>query len=268
MKHDKFFRKNPVFTGKDLDDHLSSLGEVGSRTKESLLTYHRMTGRIIMIRRGLYAVIPPGANPDTYPVDPFLLASKLRPDAVLSYHTALEFHGNAYSIHSLVTYSASRPLGLLAFQLSVYRGTKFNKTLIRLGKEHFDVSIKEIRGQDLRVTSRERTLVDVLDRPELSGSWEEIWRSLESVRFYNLDKIVEYALLLGNATTGAKVGFFLETHREDYWVEDYHLNELHSIRPKQPHYLSRARRESGRFVSKWNLVVPQQVLDQSWGEVL
>lgn len=30
---------------------------------------------------------------------------------------------------------------------------------------------------ELRVASLERTLVDVLDRPDLAGSWEEVWRS-------------------------------------------------------------------------------------------
>jgi predicted transcriptional regulator of viral defense system len=72
---------------------------------------------------------------------------------------------------------------------------------------------------ELRIASLERTLVDALDRPDLSGSREEIWRSLESVEFFNLDKVVEYGLLLGNATTGAKVGFFLEQHRKPLMEE-------------------------------------------------
>ena len=121
---------------------------------------------------------------------------------------------------------------------------------------------------DLRVTSLERTLVDVLDRPHLSGSWEEIWRSLESVEFFDLDKVVEYALLLENATTAAKVGFFLEQHREPLMVDDRYLKTLHDLRPRQPHYLDRAKRKSGRLVSEWNLVVPKEVLEQAWGEVL
>ncbi len=109
---------------------------------------------------------------------------------------------------------------------------------------------------------------DVLDRPDLSGSWEEIWRSLESVGFFDLDKVVEYALLLGNATTGAKVGFFLEQHREPLMVEDRHLKALHDMCPRQPHYWDRSRRKSGRLVSEWNLVVPREVLERAWGDVL
>ena len=268
MKHDAFFRNHSVFTGKELAGHLESLGEVGRRAQEALLAYYRKTGRVVQVRRGLYAVIPPGAAPDSYPVDPFLVAARLTPDAVLSYHTALEFHGKAHSVYTHLTYSASRPLGPLTFRAHVLRGAKFSKALLLLGKEHFGVSTAERSGQELRVTSLERTLVDVLGRPDLSGSWEEIWRSLESVEFFDLDKVVAYVRLLGNATTGAKVGFFLEQHRESLMVEDRHLRALRDLRPQQPHYLDRAKRASGRLVAEWNLVVPREVLERAWGEVL
>jgi predicted transcriptional regulator of viral defense system len=268
MKHDEFFRKHPVFTGEELSKHLSSHGEFGRRAQEALLAYHRKTGRIIRIRRGLYAVIPAGADADSYPVDLFLVAAKLTPDAVLSHHTALEFYGKAYSFLTNFIYSASRPLNLLTFRSHIFRGTKFPQALLRAGKEHVEVSTAESAGLEIWITSLERTLVDVLNRPDLSGSWEEIWRSLESIEFFDLDKVVEYALLLKNRTTGAKVGFFLEQHRELLMVEDCHLKALHDLQPRQPHYLDRTKRKSGHLVSEWNLVVPIEVLERTWGEVL
>ncbi|MDZ7837948.1 MAG: hypothetical protein U5N58_08345 [Actinomycetota bacterium] len=30
----------------------------------------------------------------------------------------------------------------------------------------------------------------------LSGTWEEIWRSLESIEFFDLDQVLAYVLLL------------------------------------------------------------------------
>lgn len=268
MKHDQFFRKHPVFTAEDLAEHLSSHGEVGGRAQEALLAYHQKVGRVVRIRRGLYAVIPSGADSGAYPIDPFLIAAKLAPDSVLSHHSALEFHGKAYSVHTHITYSASRPPGPMAFRSHVFRGTRFPHALLRAGKAHVGVSTAERADMEVRVASLERTLVDILGRPDLSGSWEEIWRSLELVEFFDLDKVVEYALLLGNATTGAKVGFFLEQHRGALMVEDCHLKALHDLRPRQPHYLDRAKRTSGRLVSEWNLVVPREVLERAWGEVL
>jgi predicted transcriptional regulator of viral defense system len=268
MKHDEFFRKHPVFAGADMAGYLSSQGEVGGRAQETLLAYHRRTGRLVRIRRGLYAVVPPGSDPDSFPIDPFLVASKLTEDAVLSYHTALEFYGRAYSIHDHFVYSASRPLGSTRFRSHIFRGTRSPEALRRAGEARFGVLTEERAGMNLRVTSLERTLVDVLDRPWLSGGWEEIWRSLESVEFFDLDKVVEYALLLKNATTVAKVGFLLEQHRELWMVEDSHLMKLHDLRPRQPRYLDRSKRETGRLVEDWNLVVPVAVLERSWGEVL
>ena len=93
LKHDIFFRQHPVFTGDELAVHLASIGSNGVRTQEKLLGYHAKAGRLRRVRQGMYAVIPPGVDGDTYPVDPYLLAARLTPDAVLSHHTALEFHG-------------------------------------------------------------------------------------------------------------------------------------------------------------------------------
>jgi len=117
-------------------------------------------------------------------------------------------------------------------------------------------------GQDIRVASLERSLVDVLDRPDLGGGWEEIWRSAESVEYYDISQVVEYALLLRNATTAAKVGFFLEQHQEQLTVEASQLDRLREVRSRQPHYLERGR--SGRLVAAWNLIVPEEVLNRTW----
>ena len=268
MKHEEFFRKHPVFTARELTEHLSTSGGVGPRTREALLSYHKKRGRIVPVRRGLYAVIPPGADPDSYPVDLVLIAAKLAKDAVLSHHTALEFHGRAYSLYEHYTYSASRPLKSVTFRSHVFSGVKFPKALHLAGKEDYGVSIVDRAGLKVRVTSLERTLVDVLNRPDISGSWEEIWRSLESVEFFDLDKVVEYVYLLKNATTAMKVGFFLEQNRESLMVEDRFLDPLQELRPQQPHYLDRNKRTSGRLISKWNLIIPIEILERAWGEVL
>ena len=267
VKHDAFFRRHLVFRGEQLAEHLSSGGEAGARTQESLVAYHTRTGHLVRIRWGLFAVIPLGADSDTYPIDPFLIASRLTQDAVLSHHTALDFHGRAYSVWRRLTYVASRPLEPLTFRHHVYRGARFPEALVRAGREQFGVSTAERAGMSLRVTSLERTLVDVLHRPHISGGREEIWRSLETVEFFDLDSVVEYVLLLGKATTVSKVGYYLEEHRESLMVEERHLNALRSQRPRQTHYVDRRRSGDGSLVAAWNLVVPTEVVERSWAKV-
>jgi predicted transcriptional regulator of viral defense system len=268
MKLNEFLSQHDVFTVEELDLFLSEKGSGKPSTRKALLTYYRKQGRIVPVRRGLYAVIPFGSLPDSSPVDPYLLAAKMTNDAVLAYHTALEFHGKAYSVYTRLHYLTTRrslPVRFRSYEIS---GVPVPRSLRAKGMEMFGVVRHKRFRVELRVTSLERTFVDVLDRPELTGSWEEIWRSLESVEFFDIDQVVEYVLLLENATTAAKVGFFLEQHKKTLMVDDVHLQPLRKLRPQRPHYLIRRKRQGGRLVKEWNLMVPDEILNQSWGEVL
>ena len=264
----KFLSLHAVFTVEELDRFLSERGSDNPNTRRSLLTYYRKQGRIIPIRRGLYATVPVGGDPTSSPVDPYLVAAKLTRDAVLAYHTALAFHGKAYSVHMLLHYMSAGKSIPLMFQGHQFIRAPVPSALRAKGEEMFGVTRRNRSGVKVRVTNLERTLVDVLDRPDLTGSWEEIWRSLESVEFFDLDQVIAYVLLLENATTAAKVGFFLEQHREALMLEDVHLEPLRSIRPRQPHYFVRGKRDDCRWVGEWNLMIPVEILNRSWEETL
>jgi predicted transcriptional regulator of viral defense system len=192
----------------------------------------------------------------------------MTPDAVLAYHTSLEFHGKAYSVYTRLHYVTVRKSLPLKFQSYEIRGVPVPHPLRAKGKEMFGVESHKRSEVELRVTNLERTLVDLLDRPELTGSWEEIWRSLESVEFFDLDQVVEYVHLMDNATTAAKVGFFLEQNRETLMVDDAYLDALLKLRPRQPHYLIRGNRKRCQWIKGWNLMIPVEILTRSWGEVL
>lgn len=261
-----FFSTHPVFTRAELAGLPQKEKARSPKTREALLAYHQQQGHILRVRRGLYCVVPPGANPATCPVDAYLLAAKMTDDAVLAYHTALEFHGKAYSIFEELQYLTARAARPVTFRSYRFRPVRFPTKLTAKNKALFGVKEMDRTGISVRATTLERTLVDVLNRPDLAGGWEEIWRSLETVEFFDLDVVVQYALLLENATTAAKVGFFLEQHKDRLMVEERHLDRLRARRPREPHYLARGRR-GGRLVSQWNLVVPVEVLERSWAEV-
>jgi predicted transcriptional regulator of viral defense system len=263
-----FLSRHEVFTVEELDQFLSEKGSGNPNTRKALLTYYRKQGRILPVRRGLYAVVPLGSSPDSSPVDIYLLAAKMAPDAVLGYHTALEFHGKAYSVYNRLHYLSARRSLPVKFRSFEIKRVSVPQSLRAKGQEMFGVVRRRRSGSDLRATSLERTLVDALDRPDLTGSWEEIWRSLESVEFFDIEQIVEYVLLLKNATTAAKVGFFLQQHKEALMVDDAQLQPLRKLRPRQPHYLMRGKRKGGRWVKEWNLMVPDEILNQSWAEML
>ncbi|MFP4166443.1 MAG: type IV toxin-antitoxin system AbiEi family antitoxin domain-containing protein [Opitutales bacterium] len=264
VKLEEWFSKRPVFTLDEVRAWLDRRYSQNERTRESLLSYHLKAGHLVRVKRGLYAVVPPGSAPETTPVDPWLVAAKSAEDSVLAYHTALELHGKARSVFEKFYFQTSKPVRTTTFRGHRFVGVLFPKPLRERGREFFATTIMERSGIEYRATSLERTLVDLHARPDLGGGWEEIWRSLESVEYFDLDLIADYVELLSNRTTAAKVGWFLERHAEALMVEERHLERLRKLRPKQPHYMERSR--PGTLVGNWNLVVPKALFNHSGEE--
>ncbi len=268
MKISDFLFQHKVFRLEELDQYLSGDGKNNHHTRNNLLRYYQSKGRLISVRRGLYLVVPPGSSLNEVSFDAYLLAAKMTPDAVLGYHTALEFFGKANSVFFVCHYLSGYRSQPLQFRSNTFTAVTVPRVLHVKGKELFGITTRERDGVQIRVTNFERTLVDVLDRPELSGSWEEKWRSLENIEFFDIDQVVEYVQLLDNATTAAKVGFFLQQHKEQLMVDDKYLNKLKALCPKSPHYLDGHSGKENRLIKEWNLIVPEQILRKTWEEIL
>jgi len=266
----EFFRTRPIFTTAEFYDFVRKHGgSLNRQTQRNVLHHFTRRGVISSIRRGIYCSVPPGTDRQSCPVDGYLLASKLAENAVIAYHAALELHGRSYSLQNHITYVTDRHAAGRVFQ---FRDIRFRSVmpaaaLVRARREDFGVTSVERLGQSIRVTNLERTLVDVLDRPKLSGGWEEIWRSLETVPYFDLDVIVEYALLLGKHKTIALVGLYLEQHAKALMVTDAHLSKLQRQRPREPQYVRSRAGEPTSLVSRWNLIVPESITKKLWEEM-
>lgn len=259
-----FFESNPVFRHEDFVAVHTAPGR-SPTTSNNLLAKHVATGRLLRIRKGLYATVPRGISPALAHPDPYLVASHLTPDAVVAFHAALQFHGTAYSVWRRIHYLTSKRARPLTF-----RGQEFvpvqAPSPVR-SRRDFGGGVATVShaGGTVRVTTLERTLVDVLAAPARSGGWEEVWRSLEMVEYFNLADVVAHVRAAGSALTAARVGFFLEQHREALMVEERHLEPLRAQAPRQPRYLDHTRTR-GRLVPTWNLIVPPSVVARTWEE--
>jgi predicted transcriptional regulator of viral defense system len=257
----EFFATHPIFTH---EEYLRVIGAARSpRSADSALNRQVAAGKIVHVRRGIYATVPPGIGPESFELDPFLLATKLAPDATVAYHAALQLRGKAFTVwrrFAVLTRSHLRPVSFQGNDLFAVQPPRALDGRPNLGG---GIASLPHAGGIVRVTTLERTLVDVLDAPELGGGWEEIWRSLERIERLDLAAVVSHALDLGSALTIARVGFFLDQHRETFGIDPAELEPLRARAPRQPRYLD-GTREAGRLVKAWNLVVPERVLHRAW----
>ena len=265
MRSNDFFEIRPVFTHREFVSAHTATGR-SKHTSNTLLRKHVAGGRLLRVRRGIYAVVPRGVDSKRAVVDPYQVATKLADGSTVAYHAALQFHGKAYSVSRRVHYLArqrSRPFSFRGIEYAAVRVAPSLRTRRDLGGGILE---QPHAGGMVRVTTLERTLVDLLDSPEKGGGWEELWRSLEMVEFFDLDAVIEYTRKLGSAIAAARVGFFLEQHCKSLMVEEDHLARLRKLAPGEPRYFDPKRRP-GKYLPEWNLIVPDSILRRRWEEV-
>jgi predicted transcriptional regulator of viral defense system len=262
----QFLRKNPVFTYDAFARAVSDGHERNKNTIKALLAHHIQQGHIVRVRRRLFAAIPMGADAETYPINPYLIAGYATPDAVIAYHSALSFYQMTYSASYRFIYLTQHQSSRFDFRSESYEGVRFPTSLVQQHQENIFTHIEDVQGLNVRVTNLERTLVDVLDKLKLGGGWEEIWRSLEMIDRIKVNQVAEYALLLNNATTVAKVGFYLSQRRQELNVASNVLLKLRKHCPRSPHYVDSIARKDGKLLDDWNIIVPKSLIIKNWEE--
>ena len=265
MKPIDFFSTHPAFTRDEFATAISDGRRALSTTVDSHLGLYLRAGRIGRVKRGVFFAARPGDAVANSPVDFLLVASRLAPDAVLGYHTALEAHGYAQSVFERFFFLTQHKVKTVTFRGRAFVPVTPPQVLQRKELSNTLTVELERRGLMYRVTSLERTAVDVLDRPDLAGGLEEAWRSLSAIPLLDLRVVVDYVRLRNLATLAAKVGLFLERHKDHFSVPARVLEELQSLRPRAPHYLERSTR--GKLVPTWNLIVPAVLLEREWEAV-
>ena len=264
----EFFEQHPVFTHDECRQYLIAQGTDNVNTQRELLSYHLKKKNIVRIRREVYASLPISSrqSAESFQVDPYLIAGRISNDAVLAYHAAFDFYGVSYSLYHQLTYMSQSHIRPFTFQQTKYICISFPKSLIDQRCMDVEVINADRQGLRIKVTSLERSIVDALDCPNEAGGWEEIWRTAEHIPILNLDKVIKYAKLLNNATTFAKLGFFLEQFNDQFKVSEQTLNLLEKMKPSSVHYLERSKRESGKLFKRWNLIVPNYIVERNWEE--
>ena len=207
-------------------------------------------GDIARPRRGLYvATWGPGSDGSLNMADRYIIASKVREEYYLGFHTALELHGCAYSWFNsiIVCLRPGAQFRPFEFQGSTYIPAL--TTLSRLGTEVIDRN-----GHQVTVSNPTRTFVDCLDRPHLAGGWEEVMKSLESLPGVQDDELVSALQAFDKKVLFRKAGRVLELLGTDMYYEgvlESVNDELMERSGGQPLYMD--RNAPGPLNKRWNV---------------
>lgn len=251
-----FFAANAVFTRAE---YAEAVGRTSTdAVVSSMLAHHLRAGNISRVARGVYASVPPHLSAATYRADPFLAATRLRKDAVIAYHGALNLHGCCYSITTRMQ-AISKGKPATVYGRDIYcqfvhppRGFNPSDSIVTFTRY----------GLEVRCTTIERTIVDVVDRYHFTGGADEIFNSLDFVPRVDFSALLTHVRTLGKAVVAGVIGYWLERYQEDLRVPDHVLQELDAMKPSQARYAMGTKPGYGKLAKTWNVYLPFEIVEE------
>ncbi len=247
-----FLEQHHVFS---LDEFRGELGE--GRTAYNLLVRATKNGLADRVMRGVY-VSRSGRFAELEP-DPFLVVAAVSSEAVMIYHSALELHGLAHSPSRRVQFWTSSKTPGFTYRDFDFRRYELPSSLSDTDAVLWTTLVRRPDGL-ARATSRERTLVDCMNRADLAGGLEEVLRSVAGLPYVDASNVLAYLKRLDSPTATARTGWVLEQRAREWYVGEDALDEMRSTLSKGPYYLTRSN-ETGTWVPQWRLYLPRNATE-------
>jgi len=240
MKFSEYLSTHHAFTTSDL---MASMDSPTAAEKQLRLAIR--AGKVRRARRGL--LVSNYGPFEGAVIDPPELIAALDKDAVASYHSALELYGVAHNVSFVYQFRSDAIKSRFAFGVVRYLPAG------RVGDTKW--KLKRTNTTYVRLTTREQTIVDCLDKPSRAGGVEEVVRSLTALFYVDVEELIT---LVGQRTpaTASRVGWLLEQKADDWMVSKDQLAPVESMLGSGPYRLGRPGPEGTCWSKRWRLLLP------------
>lgn len=232
----------PVFSMKEVNTLYAN--ERTARVALGKLLKEKM---VYKIRNGLYTCVS-GENGGPV-ANRFQIASAITSSSYVSHHTAFEYYGITdqvfYEIH------VGSETRFHDFDFDGYR-YHYVKKGINEGIDSPDFS------GGIRITNKERTIVDSIKDLNLIAGLEEVLMCVTSFKNLNEDKLLQYLSAYGSTFLYQKLGFIFEQYQLEMGVSANFLKVCKNKSGNAKRYLTNGINEPA-YSGEWKLVYPKDM---------
>ena len=241
--------QTPIFTMEYVDKYYSNIESARSAVKR-LIKY----GMIQKIRNNMYTCISGETNAPV--ASRFQIASAITPTAYISHHTALEYYGIIDQVYYDVYVSSETRFSEFEFEGYFYHYVP----------SHLQAGVEEIKyGGGIRITDKERTLVDnIKDMDRISGI-EVVLSMIEGMYHLKEEKILDYLNGYENQFLFQKTGFLLWDYKDNLGLSEEFFEVCKAKIGKSKRYLTNDNYK-GIYDDRWKIVVPANLKQLRNGE--
>ena len=243
--------KHPVFSVDTLQSYYNNKESARTALKRLI-----SKGMVTKIRRNLYTCI--SGETDAPVANRYQIASAITPTSYVTHHTAMEYYGITDQVFYEVYVASETTFNTFSFDGYTFRHVK---TGFLDGVENVKYS------GNIRVTDKERTILDSIKDMDKIAGMEEVIAGIQSVKRLDEAKLVHYLELYGNQFLYQKAGFLFGQMKQELGLTDMFFSLCKAMAGKSTRYLS-SDHQNGTFNAEWNLVVPSNVFVTKNGGVL
>jgi predicted transcriptional regulator of viral defense system len=208
---------------------------------------------LIRLERGLYLIVPFEAGQEgKWTSDPYILASKLISPYYISHWSAVSYWGWTEQIpNTIFVTSTARKFSIEKTILNTaFRFIKVNED------KFFGITEEWTSNKKIKFSDKEKTVVDILDRPNFCGGIKEVAKCIKNAvkeNQINPQILTDYITKIDNRVVFKRLGYISEVLGifDQVWRNAWNgfISEGYS---KLDPSVGKVKRE---FDSKWNLIL-------------
>jgi predicted transcriptional regulator of viral defense system len=225
----------------------------GKNYQATLQSLHRLTnaGWLVSSGSGVYAIVSPEAGSEAIPAANRLVIGRALVGDVLYYFS----HDTALSVHNLITRPVPKVKISTPRRLKTKEVLKVKYNFIYTRPENIwgTESTWVSEGERISVSDPERTIIDSLARPDLSGGVVEVAAALKiGANKFDWERLIAYAKRFDNQAVKKRIGFLLELLE---LAEQPILDQLQSQISPSYALLEPYLPNDGHYFSRWKLKI-------------
>lgn len=232
--------KQRVFTLKDVT---MMTGNVS--TAKSLLSSYIRRGLVCRIRTDHYAITDIATG--LCGVSKYEIATAISPSAYISHHGAMEYHGHGHQLFSRMMVCSDTGFRDFSFDGIDY---VYHKSVTNVGVYSPSMDSR------VRVTDRERTVLDCIREIKYAGGLEELLHCLETIPYLEEKKLRDYLSVFDSAVLYKRTGFLLSLFNDNLELS---TDFFDTCREYSKESVSKITPASTKYISEWKLYVPENI---------
>lgn len=214
----------------------------------SLIDNYKNKKYIDSVRRNLFVALSLDSHQPI--ANRYKIASVITTSSYISHHTAFEYYGCSNQVFHEVYVSSEKK-----FTNFEYDDIAYTYVASRLN------SGIETKGNGVRVTTIERTIIDSINDFEKIAGMEELLRCLELVPYAAEDKLLDYLKQYDKQILYQKTGYILRHFQKQLRLSDDFFSEcLKGIKDSVRYLYKGLEHLTNIYNKEWKLIVPINLL--------